>query len=161
MKRMKPSHTVTLYGATGTGPTAAAAKAHAIQKIAQAFTDQGDYAPRLTRFPDGLIGLVFRSLDGWGYDLLHPDTTQRTCYGQQMGLASAKLADVHMRRAVAQEYVFTTEDQGTGVLQDGDTEGLRDHQHYVRFQVAYRQYADEGKPDHECHHLACDASGAA
>jgi hypothetical protein len=159
MKRPK-THTVTLYGAEGTGQTAAAAKAHAIRRIETAFAEPYAMAPVLTRFPEGRIGLVYRTLEGWCYDLMTPHTMQRTCYGCQTGLLSAHLADRHMRRHVAQLSVFTTDDHGLSLLQPEDSEGAQEHQRYVRFQHAYRQYATEGKSDTECHRLACEASAA-
>lgn len=154
MKRRTTQPVVDLYGAHGRGPTKADAKAHAAGRIAKAFDEDWNYFPQTLRFPQGEIGLIFRTLEGWAYDILWPDESTK-CHQSRQVATDRRAAERALRRDLAQHYAMS-DSEGFDLLLEDDIQGHHEHARYVAFQHAYQRYAAEGRPDSECHRLACE-----
>ena len=159
MKRTPKHVEISVHGALGYGYTPKEARAHAISRIETAFTDAiSGYHPVMIRFPKGDIGLMYRDLEGWQYSILWSQDDDKRCYGSGQHYDNAKQAEVHLRRHMAQQYIFASDDNGMSILDPFDTEGQKDHAKYVKFQLAYKEYQTQGKTAQDCHRLACEAS---
>lgn len=151
---------VDLYGVAGHGSTKTEAKADAERQIEKAF--DGSYMPVVIRFPAGYIGLTYRSAPycaahGWEYCYLSPDETMldaATVYTHS-GFESRADAERALRRHVAQNLIFVTDDNGMDVLVDG-ADRLH-HNEYVAWQLRYRDYKAQGYNDTDCHRMACES----
>jgi len=162
--RTKKQVTVDLYGALGVGHTQAEAKTDAARRIACAFRDGhgfASYSPKMLRFPNGAVGLLYRDLAGWNYSVLWPGHDRQDGYSVGLWVDTQREAERSLRRHMAQLHIFETDDDGMSLLLPDDEDGRKEHARYLKFQVAYRQYKAEGKSDHDCHRLACEAMWAA
>lgn len=155
MARTQKLVDVDLYGALGTGANKTEAKAQAEAKIAKAFNDAWNYAPTMQRFPQGEVGTVYRTLEGWQYIILWP-TAEHTDCSTTDPKPSKHDAKIAMRRHIAQGY-WESDDDGVSILMSYDEEGIRQQRAYAKFQRTYRQLKTEGNDDSTCHRMACDA----
>lgn len=142
------THRVAIYGAIGHGPTVKEAKADAGAAIERAFADDGCYIPVLIRFPRGEVGVVYRTLEGWEYGYLTPEQERSSgyCVG---GYARKRDAEMHLRRHMAQAYLFQAPDNGRGVIASWDHEGRAAHERYIAWQEGYKALRARGVSDAE------------
>jgi hypothetical protein len=158
MARAKKMVDVNIHGAVGSGPTKAAATAHAAWRIQQAFEDGYGYVPEVWTFPHDEQMVLFRTLIGWNYGCILTGKERQTLCGS--GNYATKPAAIEaMLRHVAQGYWDDEASQyGMDILMVSDLEGRKRQQGYRMFQRAYRFYHDQmGYDDPTCHRLACDA----
>ena len=154
MKQRK-TISVDLYGMTGYGPTKTEAKQDAERHLESAM--HGSYTPRMYRFPAGYMGVITREpVGGWQYTILGPQDTARHGAGC-LGIETADQAERGLRRHIAQNLIFVTDDNGLKVLtHEADR---RSHQEYIVWQEYYKELLAQGYSDTDAHRLACEGRG--
>jgi hypothetical protein len=156
MARTRKTVTTTIHGANGRGATLAEAKRDAAQRIQTAFADEYAYTPQMQRFPQGEVGLLWRALDGWHYDILWSDDAHKACYGHGP-FDTRQKAQRFLRRHIAQQYTdHEPSDYGMRLLDDDDTIGARDHAFYMRWQHTCQAALAQGMTDTDAHAYACE-----
>ena len=158
MKRDKRVY-VNLYGMDGYGSTKTEAKQDAERQIEQAL--DGSYTPLVFRFPTGYIGIVsrtapYRQAHSWEYCYLNPDETQLPavpCVHE--GYETRDAAERALRRHIAQNLIFITEENGLEVLTN-ETDTLN-HQLYVAWRRYYKELRAQGYDDVSAHKMACES----
>ena len=142
---------VDLYGMAGYGSTKTEAKQDAERQLVAA--TEGYYEARMRRFPAGQVGLLYRDLHGWNYSILHADRSETNGYALG-GYPSRQDAERALRRHIAQNLIFVTEENGLEVL--ANEADRKDHQMYVAWQGYYKELRTQGYSDVDAHRLACE-----
>lgn len=130
-----------LAGIIGTGATKKAAQEYALKQVEHALHDM--IQPYVQHFPCGTVGLVFRAPQGWWYQLIDGDDNRQcgtvACNGSRASVIDA------MRRHVAQNRIFIDADHGWSCITNEQDRAY--HVQYVRWQLWYRQAAEQGRDD--------------
>ncbi|GEM_PF-7091393 len=138
---------VRICGIEASGATVREARRLAVEKVTRYVEESAD-GPIIRMLPAGIILVVWRAVESWGYLLVDPaDAPGENGPCRHSGHATVREAEHRARRHAAQWTRDRLPEHGLECLSQDDEEGRRLHRRWLSWQDSYAAAKSAGSDD--------------